>query len=131
MNVVLIADHTWIGDLGATLSHNGINVTLLDRPGLPDISATLGCSNDDINTTLDDAAASPAEDACSSTPPAMSGNLSPTGQLSDFNGANASGSWTLSIFDSVNQDTGTLRSWCLDPTETGADNGVIFADGFE
>lgn len=131
VNVMLIVDHTWIGDLGVTLSHNGTEVTLLDRPGLPAVSPTLGCGNDDINATLDDAAASPAENACSITPPAMSGTLSPTGQLSDFNGTNASGNWTLNIFDSVNQDSGTLRTWCLDPTQTAGDSGVIFADGFE
>lgn len=131
LDVVLLADHTWIGDLGATLSHNGTVVTLLDRPGLPNVNPQSGCSNDNIDATLDDSASNPAEDSCSSTPPAMSGTLSPTGQLADFNGVNIAGAWTLNLFDSVGADIGSLRSWCLDPTEVAVDANAIFANGFE
>ena len=131
VNVVLIVDHTSIGDLSATLSHSGTVVDLFDRPGLPTFKLASGCSNADINATLQDDASDAAEDACNSTPPAMSGNLSPTGQLSDFNGADLSGSWTLGIYDSSSLDPGTLRTWCLDPTEMTSNSNAIFADGFE
>jgi hypothetical protein len=40
-------------------------------------------------------------------------NISQSFSLSDFNGLQASGAWTLTVVDSAAQDTGTLDSWKL------------------
>ncbi len=140
LNVVLNISHTFVGDLSASLSHEGAGATtrvlLLDRPGLPGVNANFGCGNDNIAVTLDDAANSGAEDQCSGTP-AISGTHSPAEPLSQFNGETLQGQWLLEISDAALQDTGALESWCLDPTATGASNNPplandgIFADGFE
>lgn len=120
--------HTWVGDLKYTLSKGAASSAVIDRPGVP--ASANGCSNDDIDVTLDDAAASPVENACSATPPALGGTLSPNAPgLAPFIGLTLDGAWTLTVSDNAGQDTGTLTEWCLIPEV--AVNDTIFADGFE
>ncbi len=116
VDVPLDVTHTYIGDLTAGVEHGGTTttVTLLDRPGLPAIDPTFGCGNNNIDVVLDDEGGSAAENACAATPPAMSGNLTPTGSLDDFDGMASNTTWTLDIADNENVDQGTLNSWCVD-----------------
>ena len=128
LNVSLTAPHTWVGDLTVTLRHidTGTAVVVLDRPGDP--TPTLGangCSNDNIDVILDDEGATPAEDACAATPPAIGGMLTPNNPLSAFDGQSASGTWELSVADNAAQDTGTLQTWCVTITPAAGNNPPV------
>jgi len=116
LNVVISATHTWVGDLFFTLEHvdTGTSVTIIDRPGVPD--STYGCDGYDMAATLDDEAATPVEDECAPTTPAISGSFSPSNPLSGFDGQGMTGTWTLTVSDNAGQDTGTLDGWCLHPS---------------
>jgi hypothetical protein len=122
------ATHTWVGDLKFTLSKDAATSALIDRPGYT--GSGFGCNGDNIDVILDDAAGSPVESACSTTPPALSGTLSPNAPgLAPFNGLSLAGTWTLNVSDNASGDTGTLTEWCLIPEVAVSD--VIFQDGFD
>ncbi|HEY6940953.1 fibronectin type III domain-containing protein [Dokdonella sp.] len=122
------ATHTYVGDLKFTLSKDAASSAVIDRPGYT--GTGFGCGNNDIDVVLDDAATSPVEDACSATPPAIGGTLSPNAPgLAPFAGLSLAGTWTLNVSDNASADTGTLTEWCLLP-ELAIDD-TIFADGFE
>ncbi len=111
------ANHTYVGDLSFTLSHEGTSVTGIDRPGVP--ASNFGCNGDNIDVVLDDLAANPVETACATPPPAIAGTLRPNAPLSAFAGLPAAGTWNLKATDAVAQDTGTLLEWCLDLSVSG------------
>ncbi len=79
--------HTWKGDIDLELqSPGGTTVKLHDNTG---------GSSDDIKGIYGD-------------------DLSPEGSLSDFNGASANGTWTLTAVDTVTfLDDGTLNDWSV------------------
>ena len=64
---------------------------------------------------MDDDGATPAEDTCDSSV-AITGTYSPSQMFSGFNTLELSGNWTLTVFDLADVVTGSLISWCLDPT---------------
>jgi len=125
LDIQLAIDIAFPGDLIVTLtSPSGTTVTLIDRPGRADDGSGtggFGCGfgNTNINVTLDDDATTAAEGVCAGTP-AISGVLSPTGNLSDFNGETLSGTWTLTATDFFPADQGTFltTSNCLSVTTT-------------
>ncbi|MEM9530144.1 MAG: proprotein convertase P-domain-containing protein [Pseudomonadota bacterium] len=128
MTLALQSDHTWPGDLVASLSHNSTTVTLMDRPGTTGTGN--GCNRQGIDVVFDDSSATPVEGVCEAAPPAVSGTLAPEQPLSAFSGANINGTWRLNVSDNVGQDTGLIQSWCLNfSVETG--EVPIFANGFE
>ena len=120
LNVRLGVTHTWVGDLVFTLTHvdTGTSVTIIDRPGYT--GSGNGCSRDNIAATLDDAAGSPVENQCSTTPPAINGTFSPNNPLSAFNGQSLAGTWRLNSSDRASSDTGSVTSWSLDITTAGS-----------
>ena len=117
LKLQLNVTHSWVGDLGVVLTHvdTGTSVNMIDRPGVPALG-TLGCENDDIDITLSDDAASFAEDECSSSSPAISGELKPSAALGTFDGESITGTWRVSVSDYEGGDDGELVSWCLEPT---------------
>ena len=103
LNITMDVTHTWINDLTATLiSPSGTQVQLFAQPctsaDIQDITATF----DDSGSTL----------VCG-TIPGISGTFVPLQPLSAFNGQSSTGTWTLRILDSFNQDGGSLNSWSL------------------
>ncbi len=104
LNVILQINHTWLEDLDITLtSPNGTSVDLmLDQCG----------SNDNMNIEFDDEASSTIN--CST--PTIGTFIPPNGVLSDFDGQNFDGTWTLSVVDDGNGDDGKLLQWCIIPT---------------
>jgi len=118
VDVTLDITHLFVGDLQTTLKHgaSAMTIPLLDRPGLPAINPEFGCPNDDVDATLDDEASGAAEDACSASPPAIAGNLTPIVPLSGFDGLDSATTWTLTVADVVSSDAGTLNTWCVDIT---------------
>lgn len=110
VDVAVDITHTWVGDLLITLHHGSTDVVLW-AGGTCD-------SNDDLLLTFDDAG-SPV--ACSMP---TTGTITPIsaggGNLSDFNGLDPVGPWTLTIQDTfAAQDNGIFNNWSL--TVTTAD----------
>jgi subtilisin-like proprotein convertase family protein len=113
LNVGLLINHTWVGDLRVTLTHvdTGTAVTLIDRPGSP--ATSLGCSGNNINATLDDEASLLVEGQCLAATPTISGSLKPNNPLSAFDGENVGGTWRLTVTDWATLDDGFLEAWSL------------------
>ncbi len=104
--------HTFLADLFATLTHDGISVTWLNRDGGGnDLGGTYTIS-DAGTTTLGGGAGNPR----------VSGTYDAFTSLSAFNGTSVSGAWTLTIADQVALDAGALRSWDLRLTSA---NGAV------
>lgn len=119
VNVSVNMPHAWVGDLTFTLNHDGTDVVLIDRPGIP--GSTWGCSRDNIVATLDDGAAAAVESQCANATPTINGTYRPNGSLAAFNGASGNGAWTLTVADAyTSADAGTLNSWSVEICTGGA-----------
>jgi len=98
-------DHSCTKDLtGILQSPSGTTVVLFDLGSLP------VCSSDLENTLLDDEASQLI--TAGSSP--FTGPHRPTGFLSDFDGEDAAGVWSLSIIDDTVGDSGRLQSWSME-----------------
>ena len=136
IDVTIGMSHIWIGDLVIKLvSPGGTVLTLLSRPGFAElVDDGTGCCGDSSDLafawaiTYDDASLNDAElmgstifggdivgDPANGSPNNYFPNpgAGPGVALSDFNGLNALGSWTLYIGDSAFLATGTLDRWSL------------------
>ncbi len=125
LDVDLAINHTWVGDLCVTLTHNATTVTLIQRPGddLPcDPDNCCGCATDNYDIVLDDqGTGGPIETQCTdnlSSPP----NYTPELALSAFNGMDSAGAWTINVTDGAGLDTGTLVTWSLHITTGQGDS---------
>ena len=108
--------HTHVGDLRVILRHvdTGTQRRMIDRPGAP---PGFGCSGDDVETTLDDEAATNVDDECVTPGPiAIEGFLQPDRPLAIFDGEDITGDWRLQVSDRVRRNTGYFLEWCLIPT---------------
>jgi subtilisin-like proprotein convertase family protein/uncharacterized protein YvpB len=112
LSLYLNISHTWVGDLAVTLTNTrtGEEIELVNRPGVP--NTQYGCSNDNMITILDDAAAQPAENKCAANP-AISGIFLPNDKLSSFTGQSVIGTWKLNVSDQSPNDYGWLNHWCI------------------
>jgi subtilisin-like proprotein convertase family protein len=110
LNVMLDISHTWPTDIQVQLtSPSSTTIMLIDRVGRGP-SGGCGSGANNINTTLDDESPNgPVENADPPTGP----SYTPENALSAFDGENSSGTWTLTIIDNAEFDTGTLNSWSL------------------
>jgi subtilisin-like proprotein convertase family protein len=98
-------EHTFAGDLSATLSHGAVSVTLFNQPG---------ASNDLLGTyTFSDFAARSFVDAAAATSPIASGVYIPLSPLSAFDGQPFDGTWVLTVTDNATLDTGRVNSFEL------------------
>lgn len=106
--------HTYIGDLIVTLTHpNGsTSVNLWER----------NCNTDSGNTDFDIIFQDGANSISCNSPTV--GTYRPASRLSVFDGLDISGTWTLSVTDNYNGDTGILDDWYLEfcTTTTVLDN---------
>ena len=124
-STVMNREHTWSGQLKATLTSPGGSTVIFDRPGHP---ATASGSSADLNgsytfiiTALDILPPS------TTSPFVVSGNVI-NGNYRPSDGSNpdvshnwsglsfpfnAQGNWTLNIADNINNDSGDLISWSL------------------
>ena len=110
---------------------------MVDRIGAD--GGGFGCSDADLDVTIDDNAASPLEDACTGGGP-ITGTFTGIDALSAFNGENAQGDWTLTVSDNAGGDTGNITSWGLNyltpPTVAEViieldENGMAEIDAFD
>ncbi len=129
IDVSLDVSHTWVGDLIFNVENDttNTNVTIIDRPGRD--GSGLGCSRNNIDTTLDDDSVTPVEGVCANPadPTIGAGPFSPNNPLSAFNAESLAGDWTLSISDNANNDDGTVNEWCVIATY-GSGSGLAAAD---
>ena len=102
VNVTLNINHEFNADLDVKLiGPDGTEVILFEDEG--------GAGDNFTNTTLDDAASSTID---TGSPP-FTGTFRPQGNLSDFNGLQSAGNWTLSITDDGFGDGGNLIDWSI------------------
>ena len=102
VNVVLDITHPYDGDLDVYLvAPDGTQVELLTNVG--------SSGNNFESTILDDEATRPIVEG---TAP-FTGPYQPEGNLADFGGLNAQGTWQLKITDDASSDSGVLNSWSL------------------
>ncbi|MGE0788166.1 MAG: DUF4215 domain-containing protein [Sandaracinaceae bacterium] len=101
--VVLIESitHTYDGDLTLTLDSSRVSVALANRRG--------GSGDNYINTLFTDGASG----SIASGVAPMTGSFRPEVPLARFVGQAAGDTWTLTVADAANGDTGTLDSWVL------------------
>ena len=111
LNVDLVINHTWVGDLMVTLAHGVTSVVIIDRPGVP--ASGFGCSNDNYNIILDDEGSGGSIEALCSPSMVSPPNYTPNNPLSAFDGQNVQGLWTITIQDFAGGDVGTLVQWSL------------------
>ncbi|QLG44230.1 proprotein convertase P-domain-containing protein [Costertonia aggregata] len=103
VNVSLNITHTWNADLDISLiSPSGTTVVLSSDNG--------GSGDNYVNTFFDD---SGSINIISGSSP-FTGTFRPEGNLSDFNGENANGTWVLRVFDDTGGDTGTLDGFSIE-----------------
>ena len=125
LRVSLLVTHAWIGDVTVNLAHDGTDIDLINRPGIP--GSSFGCNGPNIDAIFDDAAALVAETDCSSAT-GLTGEFVPNEALSAFDGDLISGDWTLTISDAVAPDPGVREEWCLFP-EFAAQSVQVTLDG--
>ncbi len=103
--------HTWVSDVRIELtSPAGTTIQLMDNVGGGN------CQSNNALLNFDDQAANTYADLdamCNQIPPALEGAFQPNEALSAFVGEQATGTWTLRVFDDVNQDGGSLNNWAL------------------
>lgn len=105
-------NHTWVGDLLITLrAPDNTEVVLLDRPGVP--ASTVGCADNNMDVTFDDASATDLETHCATTDPWFVGTANPVGSLATFNGFDSAGTWRIFVSDGAGQDIGDIINWEL------------------
>lgn len=144
--VSVSANHSWVGDLVASLSLDSNCDGVADAGPVRFLcrqnrvtgcfgTSGFGCSGNLTTANAyewsDDASAEMGEPTCPTT--IASGCYKPSaegGLLSAFDGLDKSGCWTLSVSDNAGGDTGTVASWTLSiknaviPTEA-----CCYADG--
>jgi subtilisin-like proprotein convertase family protein len=99
VNVHVVIDHTFLGDLTIDVSHNLTTVRLWDQQ----------CGdNDDMDVIFDDAGVP----VICGTP--TQGTFEPVEPLSAFNGQDLFGEWSITVTDNnANLELGTLVQWEL------------------
>jgi T1SS-143 domain-containing protein len=108
LNVLINLNHTWDWDIDIFLiSPEGTRVELSTKNG--------GSADNYIDTVFDDEAST---DITAGSAP-FTGSFSPEGNLSDLDGENPNGTWTLEITDTLGGFSGTLFNWELQ-IETGS-----------
>jgi subtilisin-like proprotein convertase family protein len=101
-------DHSWVGDLIATLTApSGTTVTLMNRPG-----GTGNSGNNFCQTVLTDSASTSIQDIAVAGAP-WTGSFKPAQPLSAFNGEVGTGTWVLNVSDNAFIDTGSVRDVSL------------------
>lgn len=127
-------NHTWAGDLIATLSHGAVTAMIFDRVGKGTTAAFGDNSNLAGPYTFADGGASFAAAAAAATTAIPSGTYGAAsnsyaganGTYSTvllntvFGGLDRTGIWTLAVSDNSTIDTGSISAWSLNLTTADA-----------
>ena len=118
LNVTVNLTHTWVADLTLKLtSPAGTVVTLITNK----CDSATAASVNNIAATFDD---SGTAITCGDFP-AITGTIASEQLLSQFNGQNSSGTWTLTVLDPYNADGGTIDSWSLNICTMASPLGLV------
>lgn len=134
LDVWLDISHTYISDIQVTLTHNDTQQSVELLRNLNNTNG-LSCAGNDLKLVMDQQSNIELDGSCENliSFPGRQVRFKPdlgTGaSLSTFNNQSLTGSWTLSVIDQVELDTGVLNEWCLLPKNTFVD--LIFDDGFQ
>lgn len=111
----LSIEHSWVGDIDATLiAPTGVSALLFDQLGVD--GGGFGCNGSNLLLSFDDDAAATADDlenSCGTGIPSVEGVFQPIESLANFNNVSPAGDWSLLINDNANQDGGQLLAWSL------------------
>ena len=111
IDVAIETDHSWVGDLQISItSPSGTTVELLDNWNNAGICG--GCAGNGLDVVFDDESANTQGDlgnTCNNLP-AADGDFQPKGSLSDFDGEDPNGNWTLTVGDVCGGDAGTVTA---------------------
>lgn len=120
--IIVVMDHTWVGDLIFTLTGpDGQTVTLSDRPGYPDSGAG-DSSNLSVEHPIIFGDYSPREAELMGAGCGDDGIIgldcgrwfnSDTSLAGTWGGSSALGDWTLSVSDNNGLDVGVLDGWLI------------------
>jgi T5SS/PEP-CTERM-associated repeat protein len=121
LDIDLVINHTHVGDLCVSITHNGTTVDIIQEIGNANAGcnhAFFGCSSNNLNVVLDDEGTGGALDSLpcpgNTNPfPTSPPNYTPLNPLSAFDGMDASGDWTINVSDTEAADLGTLVTWSL------------------
>jgi subtilisin-like proprotein convertase family protein len=103
ISVTMDISHTWINDLrGILISPSGTQINLFINPCVSDAIENISATFDDNGVAV----------VCG-TDPGISGTVIPVQALAGLVGQNSTGTWTLRIRDTFNEDGGSLNSWSL------------------
>lgn len=104
------ATHSWIGDLRVVVTGpNAATATLLD--GLVGASPPATCSGDDVLVAFADGAPLPVCNGAAV--PSLSGVASPVQPIAPT-AATIAGTWSLTVSDLANGNSGLLNDWSVD-----------------
>ena len=111
LQIVFKAIHDKFGDLTLSLrAPSGAEVTLVDRPGFPELPG--GATGINPNILLNDLAAESVEEISFPDKVQAAGVFKPSpDSLSSFAGKPVSGDWILSVHDTVFSDLGKFQEW--------------------
>ena len=115
LNVTVDITHTWNADLDLSLGDAGTRVEL---------SSDNGGSADELylNTTFDDE----ADESIVRAQTPFDGAYRPENPLAKFDGKNAQGTWTLTVLDQYEEDSGTLHAWSITVGCLGRDHYLTY-----
>ena len=126
-------NHSWAGDLSATITNGTVTSTLFQRVG--DTGGTSGDSSvfDGDYTFSDDGGDLWQEaDNAGFGVTITGGDYKATGAqnssvvlATDFSGQSSAGTWTLFMSDAADGDTGTLGSWSIQLTTSASGSSVV------
>lgn len=103
ITVTMDVTHTWINDLrGILISPAGTQIALYTNPCVSDAIENIDATFDDNGIAV----------VCG-TNPGISGTVIPLQALAGLVGQSSTGTWTLRIRDTFNEDGGSLNSWGL------------------
>lgn len=112
-----------VGDLTLSLSHNGTEVELLNRPTSEGIESIYCAGKNITNLRFDDEAELKAQESCNSMGGASYDtnvySYQPNENISIFydnnlTDNNINGEWTLSVSNNEDGEGGQLKGWCLE-----------------
>ncbi|OAV43968.1 proprotein convertase P-domain-containing protein [Lewinella sp. 4G2] len=112
LQVTVELDHSFIGDLSATLtSPDGTTIQLFTPP------SNGGCGGDNMRVTFTPTAILTSADfngACSTNDISIDGSYQPAESFGAFSTSSSVGTWTLRLTDGANQDGGQLNFFGID-----------------
>lgn len=124
LDLAVTVSHEYVGDLSVTIANATTSVELLVAPI---------CSGRNVDVVFDDEASAAAADTCdAAADPAIDGRLRPANALDAFDGQQLTGTWTLTVSDGAEGDTGAIIGWAVHAVlreDAGLDIGVLSTVG--